>query len=152
MNAAKEIISILARLILAGVFLWAAVPKVWDPADFARATAAYDILPIWAVNTFSMVLAWLELFVGSLLLVGLWTRASAVWAAWLMALFTGLMIYLGFTGASHDCGCFPGMESQVGFRDALRDFLIMLPALWLIWRPGRWLALDALRGPAHRAD
>lgn len=142
MNKISQTISLLSRLSLAVVFLMACLDKVWNPAAFAQATATYDILPIWAVNTFSAVLAWLELFVAVMLVAGIWIRPAAIWVAYLMLVFTGLMIWSGATGATHDCGCFPGMDSQVGYRDAVRDVIIMLPALWLIWKPGTWLAVD----------
>lgn len=140
----NETISLLCRLALATVFYLASLEKVWDPAAFAQATATYDILPIWAVNTFSAVLAWLELLLATMMIVGLWIRPAALWLAYLMAFFTALMIHAGLTGQSHNCGCFPGQDSAVGYADALRDFIIMLPALWLLWKPGTWLSLDTL--------
>ncbi|RJX29700.1 MAG: DoxX family membrane protein [Desulfarculus sp.] len=138
----SEALSLACRLFLGGLYLWAAHDKVWLPAEFAAAMAEYDMLPLWAVNPASVALAWLELVLGLLLLLGVWLRAAAAWAAALLALFTGLMVWAGFTGAGFDCGCFPaGAGHPAGFESALRDFLMMLPALWLLWRPGRWLAL-----------
>lgn len=142
MNIMINSISLLSRLALAVVFFMASLDKVWNPAAFAQATATYDLLPIWAVNTFSAVLAWLELFLAVMLTVGFWIKPAALWSAYLMAIFTGLMIWSGMVGAVHDCGCFPGMDSQVGYKDAVRDLIIMLPALWLLWKPGQWLAVD----------
>lgn len=140
-----ELISLASRLFVAGVFLYAAYDKVWDPAAFAKSVATYDMLPLWAVNTVSVVLAWLEILVGGLLLLGLYHRAAAVWASGLLVFFTGLMLYAGYTGAGFDCGCFPGggaaAAHEAGYEGALRDFLFLLPALWVVWRPGRWLAI-----------
>ncbi len=148
MSALGQLISLACRLFLAGLFLWAAHDKVWLPAEFARAMAAYDILPVWAINPASVIMAWLELIIALLLLVGVWTRAAATWAALLLALFTGLMLWAGFTGAGFDCGCFPGQETHAaGFEAALRDFLMLLPALWLMWLPGRLLSLKPERKP-----
>lgn len=150
MSKIFNIISLLSRLALAAVFFMASLEKVWQPAAFAQATATYDLLPIWAVNTFSAVLAWLELFLAVMLLIGFWIKPAALWSAYLMAVFTGLMIWSGAVGAVHDCGCFPGMDSQVGYKDALRDVIIMLPALWLLWKPGSWLSVDALLARQQR--
>jgi len=142
MRALAEAISLLSRLFLAGLFLWAAHDKVWDPAAFAASTADYDLLPLWAVNAASVWMAWLEISCGALLLVGAFTRAAAAWLALLLAMFTGLMIYAGITGAGFDCGCFPGEAGHAaGFSRALEDALFLLPALWLLIHPGRWLAL-----------
>jgi uncharacterized membrane protein YphA (DoxX/SURF4 family) len=142
----SESISLASRLLVAGVFLYASYDKVWDPANFARSVGTYDLLPLWAVQSVSVVLAWLEILVGSLLLLGWRTRAAALWASGLLTFFTSLMLYAGFTGAGFDCGCFPGggdaAAHQAGYEGALRDFLFLSPALWVVWRPGRWLALS----------
>ncbi|MEW5912869.1 MAG: MauE/DoxX family redox-associated membrane protein [Thermodesulfobacteriota bacterium] len=141
----SEALSLACRLFLAALYLWAAHDKVWQPAEFAGAMAVYDILPLWSVNAASVALAWLELMIGLLLVSGVWVRAAAAWAGGLLALFTLLMLWAGFTGAGFDCGCLPGGGSHpAGFEAALRDFLMLLPALWLLWRPGRWLALRPL--------
>lgn len=143
MKVGSNLISLASRAVLAGLFLYASLDKVWEPAQFARSTAQYDILPLFLVNAFSAWLAWLELWLGGLLLLGLWTRVVATWAGLLLAFFTVLMIYAGFTGAGLDCGCFPGQEGHAaGFTAALRDFLLLMPAIWLMRRPGTWLRLD----------
>lgn len=146
MKSLGELISLACRLFLAGLFLWAAHDKVWDPASFAAAVARYDLIPMGLVNPSSVLLAWLELVVGLCLLVGLATRAAALWSALLLAFFTGLMIYAGITGAGFDCGCFPGEAGHpAGYESAVRDALMMLPALWLLVLPGRWLSLTGRR-------
>ena len=100
--------------------------------------ARYELLPLWAVNAASATMAWLELIVGVLLVVGLLIRPAALWSTGLLTLFTGLMVYSGLVGAGFDCGCFPGQAShQAGYGAAFRDMLFLLPALWLIWRPGK---------------
>ncbi|MCA1990393.1 MAG: DoxX family membrane protein [Desulfarculus sp.] len=132
MSAILELISLLARLITAGVFLFAAYDKVWDPANFAASMATYDLLPLWAINAASVSLAWLEMLVGTLLLIGLLTRAAALWACSLLVFFIGLMIYAGITGA--------------GFETAIRDIIFLIPAAFTALRPGRWLSLGGERG------
>ncbi|MCF8034535.1 MAG: DoxX family membrane protein [Desulfarculaceae bacterium] len=142
MRSLAELVSLACRLFLAGLFLWAAHDKVWDPATFAAAVARYDLIPLWLVNPGSVLMAWLELVLAVCLLLGLATRAAALGATGLMVFFTGLMIYAGLTGAGFDCGCFPGQaEHPAGYEAAVRDALMALPALWLLAWPGRWLSL-----------
>lgn len=150
MSAILELISLLARLLPAGVFLFAAYDKVWDPANFAASMATYDLLPLWAINAASVSLAWLEMLVGTLLLIGLLTRAAALWACALLVFFIGLMIYAGITGAGFDCGCFPGggeaAAHEAGFETAIRDIIFLIPAAFTALRPGRWLSLGGQPG------
>lgn len=146
MRSLGELVSLACRLFLVGLFFWAAHDKVWDPASFAASVARYDLIPLALVNPASVLTAWLELVVGLCLLVGLATRAAALWSALLLAFFTGLMIYAGMTGAGFDCGCFPGEAAHpAGYEAAVRDALMMLPALWLLVLPGRWLSLGGRR-------
>jgi hypothetical protein len=58
----------LARLVLAGVFLAAAAPKIADPPAFAAAIANYRLFPDAAVNLIATVVPALEL-VGALALL-----------------------------------------------------------------------------------
>lgn len=150
MSAILELLSLLARLITAGVFLFAAYDKVWDPANFAASMATYDLLPLWAINAASVSLAWLEMVIGLLLLVGLLTRAAALWACALLVFFIGLMVYAGITGAGFDCGCFPGggeaAAHEAGFETAIRDLVFLAPAAFAALRPGRWLSLGGQPG------
>jgi putative oxidoreductase len=142
MRIAAEITSLACRWFLAGLFLFAAHDKVWDPSAFAAVVARYELLPLGAVNAASAVIAWLELILGVLMALGLLLRPAALWSAGLLALFTGLMIYAGLVGAGFDCGCFPGQAShQAGLEAALRDLLFLLPALWLMYCPGNWLQM-----------
>ncbi|MCB2225577.1 MAG: DoxX family membrane protein [Desulfarculaceae bacterium] len=148
MRSLAEFVSLLSRLFLAGLFLWAAHDKVWDPATFAASVAQYGLIPLWMVNGGSVLMAWLELVLGACLLLGLATRAAAVWASGMLLFFTGLMVYAGITGAGFDCGCFPGQASHpAGYEAALRDALMLLPALWLVVWPGRWLTLGGVSDP-----
>ncbi len=147
MKSLSQLFSLACRLLVAGVFLYASYDKVWEPANFAASVAQYDLTPLWAVNAGSVIMAWLELLVGVMLLLGLYTRAAALWASLLLIFFTGLMVYSGITGAGFDCGCFPGgvpgEAHEAGYEGALRDLGFLIPALWLTRRPGSWLALKA---------
>jgi len=153
MKVLAELISLACRLFLAGLFLWAAHDKVWDPASFAEAVARYDLVPLWMVNVGSVLMAWLELVTALCLVFGLATRAAALWISAMMVFFTGLMVYAGITGAGFDCGCFPGQNGHpAGYEAAWRDFLMLLPALWLLAWPGRWLTLGGTAPKRQRLE
>lgn len=152
MNALKEMISLFARLMVAAVFIYAAYDKVWRPSEFAQAVAVYELIPLWMINSSSTVLAWLELIVGGLLVLGVAIRAAALWTSGLLVFFIGLMVYAGLTGAGYDCGCFPGGDHAAGYETALRDLAFLVPSLWLVFIPGRWLAMAPGRGSRPREE
>ena len=152
MKGFKQLISLVSRLIVAAVFIYAAYDKVWRPAEFAQATAVYELIPLWMVNASSAIMAWLELIVGVLLVLGIAIRAAALWTSGLLVFFIGLMVYAGLTGAGYDCGCFPGGGHPAGYETALRDVAFLVPSLWLIFVPGRWLALAPGRGSRPPRD
>jgi putative oxidoreductase len=152
MKAFKELISLISRLIMAALFIYASYDKVWQPAEFAQAMANYELIPIWLVNTSSALLAWLELTTGLFLLLGVAIRAAALWTSGLLFFFIGIMIYAGLSGAGYDCGCFPGGGHDAGFETALRDMGFMIPSLWLVFVPGRWLAIAPGRGSKPPRD
>ena len=131
----RRVLAVVGRVMLGAVFLYASVDKVWDPAGFAQAVARYDLLPIWIVGPVSVGLAWSELAVGILLVVGVWVDAAAVLAAGMLGVFTALMLWAGFTGAGYDCGCFPGQVGShpAGFEAAARDGVLLALAVWVWW-------------------
>ncbi len=152
MKGLKELISLISRLIVAAVFIYAAYDKVWRPTEFAQAVAVYELVSIWMVNSSSAILAWLELLVGALLVLGVAIRAAALWTSGLLIFFIGLMIYAGLTGAGYDCGCFPGGGHAAGYETALSDLAFLVPSLWLVFVPGRWLAVAPGRGSRPPRD
>lgn len=152
MKGLKQLISLVSRLIVAAVFIYAAYDKVWRPAEFAQAVAVYELIPIWMVNASSAILAWLELIIGILLVLGIAIRAAALWTSGLLVFFIGLMIYAELTGAGYDCGCFPGGGHAAGYEIALRDLAFLVPSLWLVFIPGRWLAIAPGRGSQPPRD
>ena len=145
MNLLLDILSLGCRLFIGGLLVYASHDKVIDPVSFAQSVGRYDILPLFLVNGASVLMAWLELVTGLFLLAGLWIRPAALWSTALFALFTGLMVWAGITGAGYDCGCFPGQVGHTaGWGAAFRDLFFLLPSAFVLWRPARLLALDGL--------
>jgi len=79
-----DAIGVLARLILGVVLIWAGAAKVTSPALSARAVRAYQILPYDLAGYVGYALPVVEVLVGLLLVIGLFTRASAVVGGLLM--------------------------------------------------------------------
>jgi uncharacterized membrane protein YphA (DoxX/SURF4 family) len=120
-------LSLAARLVLGGVFLWAALPKLADPPAFAKALWAYQLFPEWSLHPLALTLPWLELLCGLALCLGFWLRAAALW---LGALLLSFILALAINLARRhpvDCGCFGASAPRT---DAQR----LTDMRWLILR------------------
>ena len=71
MNSVNKYLIIIIRIVLGTVFLWASFDKIIDPAKFARNISNYHVIPFGIENTIAIVLPWLELFIGSGLILGI---------------------------------------------------------------------------------
>ena len=83
-----KVVSLLARLSLAAVWLVSGALKVADPAQTIIAVRAYQLLPEDLVRPVANTLPFLEIALGLLLLIGLAVRATAAVSA---ALLLGLI-------------------------------------------------------------
>lgn len=142
-----DYIGLLARLILGVVLIVAGALKVTSPAASALAVRAFQILPYDLAGYVGYVLPTVEIAVGLLLVVGLFTRAGAVVGGLLMVAFLIGISSAWARGLSIDCGCFGGggtigaAQTQYG-KDILRDAALAACAAWLIVRPGTAYSLD----------
>ena len=143
----RDVVGLLARLVLGGTLVAAGVLKVGDPGGSIRAVNAYQLLPLGVAEWVGYALPYVEIAVGLLLVVGLFTRFSAAVAVLLMAAFVIGISSAWARGLQIDCGCFggggvvaPGETNYVP--DLARDAGLLLLALWLLVRPHSTLSLD----------
>ncbi len=145
-----KILLLIGRLILGGIFLFAAYGKLrpigtdaWTPASFritpaslsvsmmlfATQVDSYQLLPTWGVMFVSHTLPWFEFGLGLLLLSGLLLPWVSLITTLLVAAFFGIIVRTYFAGLHINCGCFgPGAEALTG---------------WTIARDGLFLAIAA---------
>lgn len=101
-------LSLLVRLGMAGILIFAAIPKMQDLPASVRAVRAYRLLPEAVVPLVGNMLPFLELLLALFLILGLFTRlASIVWLAMMVGFSVGV-IWVWAHGYSIDCGCFGG--------------------------------------------
>jgi len=142
-----ELIGLLARLILGVVLVVAGGLKVTSPLVSARAVRAFQILPYDLAGYVGYALPVVEILVGLLLVVGLFTRLSAVVGGLLMLAFIIGISSAWIRGLSIDCGCFGGggvvAAPQTKYlADLLRDAGLVACAVWLVARPRTAYSLD----------
>ena len=141
-----------ARLLLAGVWAWAALAKISDPDAAVRAVRAYQLLPEALVRPVAWGLPFAELALAVLLAVGLATRLAAAVSAVLLALFIVAIAAAWARGLQIDCGCFGGGGAAMGVRasdyllELVRDAGLLVVAALLAWRPQSRLSLDSQLG------
>jgi uncharacterized membrane protein YphA (DoxX/SURF4 family) len=141
------VVGLLARLVLAAVFLVSGSIKAWDARETLVAVRAYQLLPDSLVGTVAAVLPYLEIALGLLLLIGLATRLAAVLGAVVLVMFIGAVISAAARGLSIDCGCFggggevePGQTAYTA--EILRDLGMLALAGYLVVRPDTPWSVD----------
>ncbi|MGD7707155.1 MauE/DoxX family redox-associated membrane protein [Microlunatus sp. Y2014] len=141
-------LSLMVRLALAGILLWAGLAKLVEPLVALQAVAAYELLPQALIPIVGYGLPLLEVAMGLLLLLGLLTRWVAVGTAVLMAVFIAGVASAWARGLTIDCGCFGGGgqvapgETQY-LAEILRDLGFIALAAWLVVFPRSRFGLDA---------
>jgi uncharacterized membrane protein YphA (DoxX/SURF4 family) len=150
----KQWIGLLARLIVGGVDLLAGLSKFSDPAGNVRAVRAYRILPESIVPTVGHALPTIEIVIGALLLVGLFTRAMSILSGLFFLAFIIGISSAWARGLEINCGCFgngsvPTNPQRQYAIDIARDIGLLLCSVWLVVWPRTKFALDNLLFPHH---
>lgn len=129
----------LLRIVLAGVLLAAAIPKVADPAAFAAKLPNYRVFPDALANVVAAVAPMLELLAAAALLTGRLYRGGVWLTAGLMAMFTALIGSALARGIDLDCGCFGALAptEPVGALDLVRNVVLLGLASVLVVDLGR---------------
>jgi uncharacterized membrane protein YphA (DoxX/SURF4 family) len=142
-----DVVGTLARLFLGVVLIWAGATKIGHPLTAQRAVQAYEIFPDGLANTIGLALPFLEIILGALLVLGLFTRPVAIVSTLLMVAFIIGIAQAWARGLTIDCGCFGG-GGEIGATDTkypqeiARDVGFALAGAWLWWRPRTLASLD----------
>jgi len=144
----RRLVSTVARIFVAGVFLFSGFAKVVDIDGTIRQVRAYRLLPEAVVPTVGSGLPILEIALGVLLLAGLLTRFSAVMVTLVSAAFFIGISQAWARGLQINCGCFgnDGLNPHPvpGYiRELVLNALLITACSWLIRRPGSRWSLDA---------
>ena len=139
-----------ARLVLAGIFGFAAYLKLGDPQSFALAIKAFRMFDLdeqgHIVKILVFGIPWAEMIIAVCLLLGFWTRAAAALLTLMLVGFTGGMLSLIVREIDTECACFGEMDficsGAVGACHIGRNAGLILLSLLLVWRGGGRLAID----------
>lgn len=126
----------LGRWSISTIFLFAAVPKLFDIQGFAAVINAYAVLPEILVLPTALLLPVIEIVLAVGLLFNHWQ--SKIGTAVVLLGFIVLLSYSIGQGLDIDCGCFgpedPERKAFHGLRTALvRDIAMLLPLVYSFW-------------------
>ena len=91
---------------MGATFIYASYSKILDPTSFSNNIHNYGVTSIYIENLISLILPWIELFIGIGLISGLKYEASVDISIYMMILFIFLITQAYLRGKSIDCGCF----------------------------------------------
>jgi rhodanese-related sulfurtransferase/uncharacterized membrane protein len=124
--------------ILGSFFVFAAIPKILMPLEFAKNIWNYDIAPSWLINLGGIWLPMLELMAALALILPKTRRAACLILGTLLLLFVAAISYNLLRGHEFNCGCTTSKTffSQIylpGWNDKytllLRDFGLLMGCL-----------------------
>ena len=125
----------LLRVALGAVFIVASLDKIQNPEAFATSIANYRILPYIFINGIAIVLPWLELVTGTLLVLGVWIRASTMILWGLLLAFSVAISQALARGLDISCGCF----STNPVAERMSWWTLIWDLIWLSWGILIWI-------------
>lgn len=144
-----NVLAIPLRVWVGVIFIAAAWHKIVYPAKFALSIATYQILPLKYINLLAITLPPLELVVGLTLILGLWTRASALIMVGMNIMFI-VALYLAIKNQTQmsSCGCFSAdaeaAMKTIGWDYVYRDIQYLAAMVYVALFDNGWLGADGL--------
>ena len=137
MNSLDKYLIVIARVVLGAIFLWASFDKIADPAKFARSISNYHIVPFGLENIVAIILPWLELLIGTGLILGFMVDGSAHISAGLLIMFIFMIAQAMLRGFNIECGCGLKEGEMVGLNKILENIVFLGGAYIVIQRKKR---------------
>src|SRR5215203_7349546 len=129
-----EVLLLLIRIFLAGVFALAGVGKLMDLTGSEKAVKEFGV-PVEFAKPLSVALPSAELLIAALLLLVSTAWLGAIGAVLLLAVFIGGMIWHMAKGNAPDCHCFGAIHSEpVSKKSLIRNIVFAILAFFLVAR------------------
>ena len=130
-----RMLTLSARFILGGVFVYAGFEKILHPLAFAEVVYNYRILPDELINLTAIVLPCLELILGTFLIIRFWTPGTVVLTNLVLITFIAALVFNMARGLDVNCGCFSAtaVESSMNYLTVLRDASFLAIAVYLLY-------------------
>ncbi|MCA9522762.1 MAG: DoxX family membrane protein [Myxococcales bacterium] len=142
----SQLLGLLARLFVGGLFVYAASSKAVAPQAFVIDIANYRLLPKLVLPFVAVTLPWIEMLCGVGLLLGWKTRANALIATGLLLVFLYGAIHAIRNGINIDCGCFGSTtadpKNPIDGYTVLRDLGFIFASVVAMVAPSGQLSID----------
>lgn len=142
----NKFIPFLLRIILGGIFIYAAAGKILYPAEFSEDITNYQLVPVMFTNLIAITLPWMELVAGLLLLNGFKTKSSNLIIFLLLCVFSFGAVQAMIRGLDINCGCFTEASRRVGLIFLAEEAALFLMCICIFFFDKGFLSIDnALR-------
>ncbi len=125
------------RLLLTGVFGYAATLKILDPQTFATDIDHFRLLPYWLAAFAGAYLPWLELLCAAAVLFRRYERGALFLLTGLCAMFSLALASAWIRGLDISCGCFGHSEISTNFPLAIARAAVLGFVAFLLFRSAR---------------
>lgn len=124
---------VLFRVIISLSFLMAGLVKAKEMSLFEEAIKAYNLVPSVFVKPISRILPVVEILLGIVIGLNLWTNISLALAAMFLLLFAIAITINLLRHKNHKCGCFGNPNQTINWWMVVRNvFLCLLSIIYLI--------------------
>lgn len=152
LGRALDLSTLPARLTVGGLFVLAGGLKLSDVQSFAFAIKGFKVIPAdtgaHLIVSAAYTLPWIEIFAGTLLILGLWSRPAAYLLLAQLAVFTAALLSVIARPSVHaDCSCFGDIQwpcgGEVGWCQVIRNIGLIAITLVVAFRGGGAISLDS---------
>ena len=146
----KPWLTLIARAILGGTLLAAGWIKLFNSFEAKASVRAYDLLPVPLANILGTILPGFEILVAIFILIGLWSKKSALVGTILMGIFVIAISQAWARGLPINCGCFGNggltadgkVHNWTYLSEILRDLGLIVCGIYIYLNPIGKFALD----------
>jgi uncharacterized membrane protein YphA (DoxX/SURF4 family) len=144
--ATSPMFSVVFRLVLGAIFLYAGVEKACDTLGFAQAIDNYQILPDNLSLLLATTLPWIEIAVAISLILGIYARLGSLVATLLLGVFSCALVISLIRGLDISCGCFGNSPAslKINWSFLFRDLALFAMGLHIYYFDQKILSIEKL--------
>jgi uncharacterized membrane protein YphA (DoxX/SURF4 family) len=136
-------VTLIIRVLLGALFIFAGAAKVGHFNDLAAAIAGFRLLPQAVIGPLAVILPFFEIGVGLYLVAGLFTRAAASVGAVQLTIYAAAIASAVIRHIPANCGCFgPQDTAKADWPHVAADLALAAVCVLVAWRAPGLFALD----------